>query len=215
MSRFFALIFMMFVFPIAYAQVGLDSAVLKGAGIIPEEIQSNKLPAGIAPNSYEAFVYHEKLCKKQIYDSCLLAAKIVRLDPPPKQIFDLPESRRIAMALQLLERAVDGDNSEAMELAYDLYYFMNPIAKAVSTHADDARAAELLNMMLEKKYPGGIVRQAYIYLVSPEYLTDFSRKKEACLSIKPLLNNKNLTEPTKRILEDLNSGNTYLLCKMY
>lgn len=188
---------------------------MRGAGVTGKENTSLALPAGVNSNSYEAFTHYEKLCKKQIFDACLLAAKISRLDPPPKQIFDLPESRRIALSLQLLERAIDGDNLEAMELAYDLYYVINPIEKVLYSNSDDARAEALLKMMLDKNYPGGIVRQAKIYLIHPDYLLNFSKKKEACLSIRPLENLSNLTESTKKILDDLNSGNTYLLCKVY
>ncbi len=200
----------------AHAQVGLGDALLKGAGI-PTKNSSEllTLPGDIQPNSYKAFLHFEKLCKKQVYEACLAAGKISRLDPPPKEIFDLPESRRVALSLQLFERAIDGDLLEAMELAYDLYYVMNPIEKAIASNADDARADQLLKIMLEKNYPGGIVRQAYIYLVSPEYFLNFSKKKEACQSIRPLLKMSNLTEPTKKILDDLNSGNTYLICKAF
>lgn len=214
MKRFFVL-FLAFIFLPAHAQVGLEDSILKGSGIDSSKNLSVELPSGVQPNGYEAFIHYEKLCKKQIYDACLAAAKISRLDPPPKHIFDLPESRRIAISLQLLERAIDGGNLESMEMAYDLYYIMNPVAKALATHADDARADELLKMMLEKNHPGGIVRQAYIYLVSPSYLTNFSKKKEACLAIRPLLNLKTLTDSTRKLLDDLDSGNTYLLCKMY
>lgn len=199
----------------AISQVGLGESLLRGAGVTGKENASLVLPTGVDSNSYEAFTYYEKLCKKQIFDACLLAAKISRLDPPPKQIFDLPEARRIALSLQLLERAIDGDNLEAMELAYDLYYVINPIERAFYANADDARAEALLKMMLDKNYPGGIVRQAKIYLVHPDYLLNFSKKKEACLSIRPLEKFSNLTESTKKILDDLNSGNTYLLCKVY
>lgn len=197
------------------SQVGLGESLLRGAGVTKVEDTSLALPVGIDSKSYEAFAHYEKLCKKQIFDACLLAAKISRLDPPPKQIFDLPESRRVALSLQLLERAIDGNNLEAMELAFDLYYFINPLEKAFSANADDVRADALLKMMLDKNYPGGIVRQAMIYLVHPDYLLNFSKKKEACLSIRPLEKASNLTESTKKILNDLNSGNTYLLCKAY
>lgn len=196
-----------------WAQVGLGDSILKGAGLPLVASDPMGLPNGIQVNSYEAFVHYEKLCKKQSYDACLVAAKISRLDPPPKQIFDLSESRRISLTLQLLERAIDGNNLEAMELAYDYYYVINPLN--MTGHTDNSRADELLRLMLEKNYPGGIVRQAYIYLVSPMYMLDFSKKKEACLSIRPLLNQKNITDATKKILEDLNSGNTFLLCKAY
>ncbi len=197
------------------SQVGLGESLLRGAGVTGVDNSSLALPPGVDSKSFEAFTHYEKLCKKQLFDACLLAAKISRLDPPPKQIFDLPESRRVALSLQLLERAIDGNNLEAMELAYDLYYVINPIERAFSANADDSRAEALLKMMLEKNYPGGIVRQAKIYLVHPDYLLNFSKKKEACLSIRPLEKIGNLTESTKKILDDLNSGNTYLLCKVY
>ncbi len=214
MKQLLGMLFVLLSLPI-YAQVGLEVSVLKGSGIDSSKDFTLALPNGIQSNSYEAFVHYEKLCKKQIYGACLAAGKISRLDPPPKQIFDLPESRRIAISLQLLERAIDGGDLESMEMAYDIYYIMNPVAKTLATHADDARANELLKMMLDRNHPGGLARQAYIYLVSPSYLTDFAKKKEACLAVRHLLDIKNLTDSSKKLVEDLNSGNTYLLCKMF
>lgn len=210
--KFIAIILMIISLPVK-AQVGLGDSILRGGGVTSFVPHPLDLPNGIQVNSYAAFVHYEKLCKKQLYEACLLAAKITRLDPPPKQIFDLSESRRVNLTLQLLERAIDGDNLEAMELAYDYYHVMNPLN--ITGYVDVSRADELLRLMLEKNYPGGIVRQAYIYLVNPIHLLDFSKKREACLAIRPLSSMRNLTESTKKILDDLNSGNTFLLCKAY
>ncbi len=199
----------------AFSQVGLGGALLKGGGVDADNQTSLTLPPKVLENSYEAFLFYDRLCKKQSHKACLMAAKISRLDPPPKEIFDLSESRRIGLSLQLLERAIDGEELEAMELAYDIYYVINPIERALASHADDSRADELLKIMLNKNYPGGVVRQAYRYLVHPDFFLSFSKKKEACQLIKPLLNQSGLTDATKKMLEDLNSGNTYLICRVY
>lgn len=199
----------------AFSQAGLGGALLKGGGINADNESILTLPPKVLENSYEAFLFYDRHCKKQNYKACLIAAKISRLDPPPKEIFALSESRRIGLSIQLLERAIDGEELEAMELLYDIYYVINPIEKALASHSDDLRADELLKIMLDKNYPGGVVRQAYRYLVQPDFFLSFSKKKEACQLIKPLLNRSDLTNSTKKILEDLNSGNTYLICRAY
>ncbi len=213
--RYWIFLLSMLVSSSVIAQAGLGGALLKGGGVNADNESILTLPPKVADNSYEAFLFYDKLCKKQNHKACLLAAKISRLDPPPKQIFDLSESRRIGLSLQLLERAIDGDELEAMELAYDIYYVINPIERALSSHADDSRADELLKIMLNRSYPGGIVRQAYRYLVHPDFFLSFSKKKEGCQLIRPLLSQSGLTDATKKMLDDLNSGNTYLICKAY
>jgi hypothetical protein len=213
--RYLTFLLAMLVAGSAFPQAGLGGALLKGGGVNADNESILNLPPKVVENSYEAFLFYDKLCKKQNHKACLLGAKISRLDPPPKQIFDLSESRRIGLSLQLLERAIDGDELEAMELAYDIYYVINPIEKALTSHADDSRADELLKIMLNKNYSGGLVRQAYRYLVHPDFFLSFSKKKEGCQLISQLLSQSGLTDATKKILEDLNSGNTYLICKAY
>lgn len=213
--RYWLFLLAVFVSTPAFSQVGLGGALLKGGGVNADSETSLNLPPKVLENSYEAFLFYDRLCKKQNHKACLIAAKISRLDPPPKEIFDLSESRRIGLTLQLLERAIDGQELEAMELAYDIYYVINPIERALASHADDSRADELLKIMLSKNYPGGTVRQAYRYLVHPDFFLSFSKKKEGCQLIQPLLNQSGLTDATKKILDDLNSGNTYLICRAY
>lgn len=212
-----ALVILIMFSKFAYAQ-GLGSALGKTGGLNKTEEsepsknnnQSEKLFSGQI-GSYDEFVFYEKQCRAQIEISYIKAAQIMMSLTPPQRIFDLSTSARTQRALSLFETAINKQNLEAMEYAYDIYYIINPIERAISPNADTVRANELLDQMLSKNYPGGIARQAQDFLLNPEYLLSIEKKTIACKNLKLLSGNSSVTAKTKEIIDDLNSS---LVCKL-
>jgi hypothetical protein len=164
-----------------------------------------------AAGTIEEVLYHEKLCRTLKDQNCIQAGQLIMSEKPPKQIFDLDSSVRAKRALRLYEVAITADNLEAMEYAYDLYYDPYTILRAVNSYGDKARAMEIREVMVSKKYAGGLLRVAQDYLDNPEYLLSMSKKREACQIIKQNLTNTQLTEKSKEILNTLKND---LTCKV-
>ena len=118
---------------------------------------------------------------------------------------------RINRSIRFFENAIAAGNLEAMELAYDLYYDSNLALREVNSYTDKQRAKELSDLMIAKDYAGGQIRLAKEYIENPEYLLSFGKKKEACQIVKKLNTKNDLTDSTKKILNDLNSG---VICKI-
>ena len=212
-----ALVILIMFSKFAYAQ-GLGSALGKTGGLnkteesepLKNNNQSQQLFSGQI-GSYDEFVFYEKQCRAQIEISCIKAAQIMMSLTPPQRILDLSTSARTQRALSLFETAINKQNLEAMEYAYDIYYIINPIERAISPNVDTVRANELLDQMLSKNYPGGIARQAQDFLLNPEYLLSIEKKTIACKNLKLLSGNSSVTAKTKEIIDDLNSS---LVCKL-
>jgi len=200
-----------------YAQ-GLESALGTAAGLNKTEVnetsnknnQSQQLFSGQI-GTYDEFVFYEKQCRAQLEFSCIKAAQIMMSPTPPQRIFDLSTTVRIQRALSFYETAINKQNLEAMEYAYDLYYITNPIERALSSNADTARANELMEQMLSKNYPGGLARQAQDFILNPDYLLSIEKKSIACKNLKLLSGNSGVTAKTKEIIDDLNSS---IVCKL-
>ena len=215
--RISALVILIMFSKFAYAQ-GLGSALGKTGGLNKTEEsepsknnnQSQQLFSGQI-GSYDEFVFYEKKCRVQLEISCIKAAQIMMSPTPPQRIFDLSTTARTQRALSLYETAINKQNLEAMEYAYDIYYIINPIERAISPNADTVRANELLDQMLSKNYPGGIARQAQDFLLNPEYLLSIEKKTIACKNLKLLSGNSSVTAKTKEIIDDLNSS---IVCKL-
>jgi hypothetical protein len=200
------------------AQAGLESALGIASG--KSINQNDKTPQGGAPNqdvylgtpgTYEEFIFYDKQCKAQSELACLKAANIMMSQTPPQQIFDLSFSRRAERALRLYEIAINKGNLEAMEYAYDLYYDPYPLQRLINSYTDTSRAKELMETMLAKNYSGGLARQAKDYIENPEYALSIEKKTLACKTIRSLENSKNLTVPTKAIVDNLNSS---IVCRV-
>ena len=212
-----ALVILIMFSKFAYAQ-GLGSALGKTGGLNKTEEsepsknnnQSEQIFSGQI-GSYDEFVFYEKQCRSQIEISCIKAAQIMMSLTPPQRILDLSTSARTQRALSLFETAINKQNLEAMEYAYDIYYIINPIERAINPNADTVRANELLDQMLSKNYSGGIARQAQDFLLNPEYLLSIEKKTIACKNLKLLSGNSSVTAKTKEIIDDLNSS---LVCKL-
>ena len=212
-----ALVILIMFSTFVYAQ-GLESALGKAGGFNKkEEIepsknnnQSQQLFSGQI-GSYDEFVFYEKQCRAQVEISCIKAAQIMMSLNPPQRIFDMSTSARTQRALSLFEIAINKQHLEAMEYAYDIYYIINPIERALNPNADTVRANELLDQMLSKNYSGGLARQAQDFILNPEYLLSLEKKSIACKNLKLLSGNSGLTAKTKEIIDDLNAS---LVCKL-
>ena len=177
-----ALVILIMFSTFVYAQ-GIESALGKAGGFNKKEEsepsknnnQSQQLFSGQI-GSYDEFVFYEKQCRAQVEISCIKAAQIMMSLTPPQRIFDMSTSARTQRALSLFETAINKQNLEAMEYAYDIYYIINPIERAINPNVDTVRANELLDQMLSKNYSGGIARQAQDFLLNPEYLLSIEKK---------------------------------------
>jgi hypothetical protein len=212
-----ALVILIMFSTFVYAQ-GLESALGKAGGFNKKEEsepsknnnQSQQLFSGQI-GSYDEFVFYEKQCRAQVEISCIKAAQIMMSLTPPQRIFDMSTSARTQRALSLFEIAINKQHLEAMEYAYDIYYIINPIERALNPNADTVRANELLDQMLSKNYSGGLARQAQDFILNPEYLLSLEKKSIACKNLKLLSGNSGLTAKTKEIIDDLNAS---LVCKL-
>lgn len=173
----------------------------------PLPLAEVKPPAG----TYAEYLYFEKACKPNQPNMCLQAGKIMIAEKPPQEIFNMSSTTRTNRAIRFFENAISAGNVEAMELAYDLYYDSNLALREINSYTDKQRAKELSDLMIAKDYAGGQIRLAKEYIENPEYLLSFGKKKEACQIVKKLNTKDNLTDSTKNILNDLNSG---LICKI-
>jgi hypothetical protein len=165
-------------------------------------------PINVENASINDFVELEKKCRAKDGDSCLYAGKIIMLERPPQELFDLSSTTRANRAIRLYEAAISAnDNLEAMELVYDIYFDSNPINRQLNSYTDKDRAKELFDQMLAKNYPGGQIRQARMYIEDPEYLLSIGKKKEACATARSLASRPDLTPATKAIVNAILGGN--------
>jgi hypothetical protein len=212
-----ALVILIMFSTFVYAQ-GIESALGKAGGFNKKEEsepsknnnQSQQLFSGQI-GSYDEFVFYEKQCRAQVEISCIKAAQIMMSLTPPQRILDMSTSARTQRALSLFEIAINKQHLEAMEYAYDIYYIINPIERALNPNADTVRANELLDQMLSKNYSGGLARQAQDFILNPEYLLSLEKKSIACKNLKLLSGNSGLTAKTKEIIDDLNAS---IVCKL-
>jgi hypothetical protein len=175
----------------------------------PQKINT---PINVESASINDFIELEKKCRSKDGDSCLYAGKIMMLERPPQELFNLSSTTRINRAIRLYEAAISAnDNLEAMELVYDLYFDNNLINRELNSYTDKDRAKELFDQMLAKNYPGGQIRQARMYIEDPEYLLSISKKKEACSTARRLASRSDLSPSTDAITKQLLSGNTCLV----
>ena len=195
------------------AQSGLAGlADAMGSPDVPA-VESKKLdnitpPLNIDNSSIDDYVALDKKCRAGDGSACLYAGKILMLENPPKEIFNLSTSIRIDRAIRQYEASISASmNLEAMELAYDLYYDKNIINRQLNSYTDKGRARELMDQMLVKKYPGGQIRQARDYIEDPEYILSIGKKKEACATARNIAARQGISSSTKTIADDLLNGN--------
>jgi hypothetical protein len=159
------------------------------------------------------FLIYENSCKLGNSQACLAAGKIMMADKPPQEIFNLSFSARAKKAIRFYEAAISsGNNLEAMELAYDLYYDKNILDRNLNSYTDKERAKELMDSMLAKSYPGGQIRQARDYIEDPEYLLSIGKKKEACATARSIARSGDISPSTKIIADEMLTGN---ICLVY
>jgi hypothetical protein len=200
---------------------GLAGAFDKGNTQTPiikktEEVkppEQKTIPINVENATINDFVELEKKCRAKDGDSCLYAGKIIMLERPPQELFDLSSSTRANRAIRLYEAAISAnDNLEAMELVYDIYFDSNPINRQLNSYTDKGRAKELFDQMLAKNYPGAQIRQARMYVEDPEYLLSIGKKKEACATARSLAKRPDLTASTKSIVNAILGGN---ICSIF
>jgi hypothetical protein len=137
-----------------------------------------------------------------------MAGKILIAEEPPKEIFDLSMTIRATRALEYLETAINFNNFEAMELAVDLYRDQNFLMRDINSYSNKDRANELVKLMIDNNYPGGIMRIAYEDLFNPENLFEITKKKAACRNAAGLVAKTNISESTKKIVTQIH-GSAY------
>jgi hypothetical protein len=180
---------------------------------IATKVEETPPPLNIDNASMNDFLALDKKCKSGDGNACLYAGKIMMLDKPPQEIFNLTTSTRANRAIRLYEAAIAANsNLEAMELAYDLYYDKNIINRQLNSYTDKDRAKELMDQMLSKNYPGGQIRQARDYVEDPEYVLSLGKKKEACATARNIAARRDISSSTKTIVDDLLNGN---ICIVY
>ena len=193
---------------------GLEGAIPTTTVIKQEVVISKPSNVNIENASMADFQLFDKSCKAGDGNACLIAAKIMMAEKPPQEIFNLSSTNRINRAIRLYEASITANgNLEAMELVYDLYYDRNILERQMHSYTDKDRAGELMQIMLGKNYPGGRIRQARDYIEDPEYLLSFSKKKEACVTARALSTQKDLSQSTKAIVDEMLSGNICLISK--
>ena len=186
---------------------------MSGQNVMTKQEAPVILPTKVDGATMKDFLAMDAACKQGNSSACLVAGKIVMSDNPPQEIFNLSSGIRANRAIRLYEAAINGGNNlEAMELVYDLYYDKNIVERNVHSYTDKERAKELLDIMISKEYPGGLIRQSRDYIEDPEYLLSFSKKKEACATARSISSRNNISESTKAIANDLLAGN---ICMVY
>jgi hypothetical protein len=222
------IIFSITVFPDLFAQSSVNTPgninnFSKGSLIFPSDIEKNKestlsvtpapKPEEIKPPSgtYEEFLFYESKCKQLKDSNCVVAGKIIMSERPPQQIFDLTISARAKKAIRLYEIAITMENLDAMEAAYDLYFDPFTAVRLTNSYTDTQRAMELREMMINKNFPAGFIRQAIEYLDNPEYAISYAKKKEACQIFRKYEGELNISEESKKIINEIKSG---VACKL-
>ena len=191
--------------PTRPAETGnLQKPSTSGESYIPVEASSRSPTA--ANMSMQQFNEFVKSCRSNQANSCLMAGKILIAEEPPKEIFDLSMTIRATRALEYLETAINFNNFEAMELAVDLYRDQNFLMRDINSYSNKDRANELVKLMIDNNYPGGIMRIAYEDLFNPENLFEITKKKAACRNAAGLVAKTNISESTKKIVTQIHSS---------
>jgi len=197
----------------ALGGLGAGLSTLNSQPTVATKVEETAPPPNIDNASMNDFLALEKKCKSGEGNACLYAGKIMMLDKPPQELFNLRASTRANRAIRLYESSIAAANNlEAMELAYDLYYDKNIINRQLNSYTDKDRAKDLMGQMLAKNYPGGQIRQARDYIEDPEYILSISKKKEACTTARNIVVRRDISESTKIIADDLLNGN---ICIVY
>lgn len=132
-------------------------------------------------------------CDSGKLDACALAAKTIMGKFPPRDYRDTSEEERKKIALKKLERAADGGAVSSLAMLYDLYS-----ADLDSRLREKAR--KYLAVLESKNVPEGRLRaQLEILNVDPisgvfGAILDRSKYKEACITIKLLLQRRELNQ---------------------
>lgn len=191
---------------------GLGAASTQNGGVIKKDAPPIA-PINVDGAKMNDFLVYDNSCKTGNSEACLAAGKIMMAEKPPQEIFNLSSTTRVNRAIRLYEAAIStGNNLEAMELVYDLYYDKNIIDRNIHSYTDKDRARELMDIMLAKDYPGGQIRQARDYIEDPEYILSISKKKEACATARIISKRGDITASTKLIADDMLAGN---VCMVY
>lgn len=147
-------------------------------------------------------------CGKGSGDICANAAAILLGSDLPDEFRDMAEAQRVKIALRLLEKGVDSSNLAAGR-AYDWYSKTDLFGFGnFGGYSDPYRANELMDMMIKKSYPGGVLRKARAALSLLSLAVTEAEKKESCAVAKRLLAEGKLDADSTQIANEvMDNGN--------
>jgi hypothetical protein len=141
-------------------------------------------------------------CGKASGDVCANAAAVILGDDPPDALRDMTQIQKNKIALRLLERGVDSSNLAAGR-AFDLYDKTDMLGLLSGGVSDPYRANELMDMMIKKNYPGGILRKARSSLAFFSLTVSEADKKESCATAKKFVEGGKLDSDSLKIANEL------------
>lgn len=154
----------------------------------------------------------EAPCGKASGDICVEAAAILLGDDPPDEFRDMNEAQKVKIALRLLEKGVDSSNLAAGR-AYDWYNKTELFGfGTLGGYTDAYRANELMELMIKRSYPGGVLRKARTALAFFSLTATETDKKQACATAKQFLAGGKLDADSTRIANEMMDTGT---CKSF
>lgn len=122
----------------------------------------------------------EVACGKSSGDVCADAGAILIGNDPPDDLRNLTEMQRAKIALRLYEKGVDKSNLAAGR-AHDLYAKSDMFLGMTTVgYSDPYRAAELMDLMQRRSYPGAALRKARLTVSFFSLTVSEADKKQAC-----------------------------------
>ena len=214
MSRLFLIALAAVCFPplLAYADAETSSPPGGGPTVAPGAVPAT---APTAPSrNNELFKTLRSQCETEVAcgkgngDICADAAAILLGPDLPDEFRDMSESQRTKIALRLLEKGVDSSNVATVR-AYDLYNKTDLFGFGnFGGFSDPYRAKELMNMMIKKSYPGGVLRKARTAVSLFSLTVTEAEKAESCAVAKRFLARGKLDGDSTKIANEVTeSGN--------
>ncbi len=135
-------------------------------------------------------------------DVCAEAAALLLGSDPPDHLRELASVTRTKIALRLLERGVDTSNLAAAR-AYDLYNKVDIGGFLTGSVADSYRAAELMDLMVKRKYVGADLRKARASVSMFSIGTTEAEKRQHCDATSKLVAGGKLDADSRLVANDV------------
>lgn len=135
-------------------------------------------------------------------DVCAEAAAVLLGNDPPDHLRELAAVTKSKIALRLLERGVDSSNLAAAR-AYDMYNKTDVGGFLTGGVADSYRAAELMDIMTKRNYPGAELRKARSSVSLFAFGTAETEKRQHCDFAKKMIASGKLDADSKSVAEDI------------